>query len=54
MEQKTTISALIVTYNAERFIHGCLESVKGWVDEIIVVDMFSSNRTIEIARKYTD
>lgn len=48
-----TISLLIVTYNAERFIRGCLESVKGWVDEIIVVDMFSSDRTIEIARKYT-
>lgn len=54
MEQKTTISALVVTYNAERFIHACLESIKGWVDEIIVVDMFSPDRTIEIARRYTD
>lgn len=49
-----TIAALIVTYNAERYIRGCLESVKGWVDEIIVVDMFSTDRTIEIVRKYTD
>ena len=53
MEQKATISALIVTYNAERFIHGCLESVK-WADEIIVVDMFSNDRTVEIVKKYTD
>jgi len=53
MGQKTTITALIVTYNAERFICGCLESLK-WVDEIIVMDMFSTDRTIEIALKYTD
>lgn len=54
MGQKATITVLIVTYNAERFIRGCLESVKGWVDEIIIVDMFSSDNTVEIARKYTD
>jgi len=54
MGEKTTISALVVTYNAERFIRGCLESVKGWVDEIIVVDMFSSDKTVEIACRYTD
>src|SRR3989338_1001461 len=52
LKQKATISALIVTYNAEKFIHGCLESVR-WADEIIVVDMFSSDRTIEIAKKYS-
>ncbi|MEA3369347.1 MAG: glycosyltransferase family 2 protein [Candidatus Ratteibacteria bacterium] len=54
MEEKAAVSALIITYNAERFIRGCLESVKGWVNEIILVDMFSSDRTIEIARQYTD
>ena len=54
MGQKATISALIVTYNAEKFIRGCLESVKGWVDEIILVDMFSSDKTVEIARRYTE
>lgn len=54
MGQQVTITALIVTYNAERFIHGCLESVKGWVDEIIVVDRFSSDKTIEIAHRYTE
>ncbi len=53
MKYKPTISALVVTYNAERFIKGCLESVK-WADEIIVVDKFSSDRTIEIAKEYTD
>lgn len=53
MVNNATISALVVIYNAERYIRGCLESVK-WADEIIVVDWFSSDRSIEIAREYTD
>lgn len=54
MKKKFTISAVMVSYNAERFIRGCLESLKGWVDEIIILDWFSSDGTIEIARSYTD
>jgi len=50
---KPTIAALIVTYNAEKFIKGCLDSVAGWVDEIVIVDMFSQDATLEIAGKYT-
>jgi len=48
-----TIAALIVTYNADKLIQGCLDSVAGWVDEIIVVDMFSQDKTVEIAKRYT-
>jgi len=51
MKQKLT--ALIPSFNEEGNIGNCLESVK-WADEILVVDSFSSDRTIEIARKYTD
>lgn len=54
MEQKPTISAVMITYNAGKFIRGSLESIKGWVDEIIIMDMFSSDDTVEIAKKYTD
>lgn len=54
MEKKPTISAVMATYNAARFIRGSLESIKDWVDEIIIVDMFSSDNTVEIARSYTD
>lgn len=49
----STISAVIITRNEERNIERCLESIK-WVDEIILVDMFSTDRTVEITRKYTD
>lgn len=43
----------MITYNEEANIQDALESVK-WADEIIVLDSFSTDRTIEICRKYTD
>jgi len=47
------ITALIPTYNCERTIRDCLESVK-WVDRIFVVDSFSTDQTLDICREYTD
>jgi len=47
------ISACIIAHNEESKIQRCLESVK-WCDEIIVVDSFSDDATVEICRKYTD
>lgn len=43
------ISTIIITYNEERNIKKCIESVKEISDEIIVVDSFSTDRTEEIA-----
>ena len=51
--KKSKITAIILTFNEERQIRDCLESIK-WVDEIIVVDSLSTDRTIEICREYTD
>lgn len=51
MRQK--ISAIVPTYNEENKIEGCLKSLD-WVDELIVVDSFSSDKTVSIAKKYTD
>lgn len=47
------VSVTIICRNEEDNIGDCLESVK-WADEIIVVDSFSKDRTVEIARRYTD
>jgi len=47
------ISACITAGNEERNIRRCLESVK-WADEIVVVDSFSTDKTAEICREYTD
>jgi glycosyltransferase involved in cell wall biosynthesis len=47
------ISACITAGNEEEKIAACLESVR-WADEIVVVDSFSTDRTVEICRRYTD
>jgi len=47
------ISALLMIYNEEGQIRDCLETVK-WADEIVICDSFSTDRTIEICREYTD
>lgn len=44
------VSLVVVTFNEERNIAHCLESAKG-VGEMIVVDSFSTDRTVEIARR---
>jgi len=51
---KAPISLIVLTYNEEVNIEHTLESVKDWVGEIIIVDSFSTDRTLEICRKYTD
>jgi glycosyltransferase involved in cell wall biosynthesis len=48
-----SVSAIIVCFNEEDRIEDCLESVS-WCDEIVVVDSFSTDRTPEICRRYTD
>jgi glycosyltransferase involved in cell wall biosynthesis len=43
------ISILILTLNEERNLPACLEAVK-WSQDIVVLDSFSSDRTVEIAQ----
>lgn len=52
--EKIQISVVALTKNEEKNIKECLESVYGWADEIIVVDDESTDRTVEIAKKYAD
>jgi len=46
------LSVIIITYNEQENIRDCLESVK-WSHEIVIVDSFSNDKTVEIAREYT-
>ena len=46
------ISAVIITQNEERNIGRCLESLRGIVDETVVVDSGSTDETKEICEKY--
>ena len=48
----SSISAVIITKNEEHNIRECLKSVD-WVDQIVVVDAESHDRTQEIAKEFT-
>jgi glycosyltransferase involved in cell wall biosynthesis/tetratricopeptide (TPR) repeat protein len=48
------ITAIVHTRNEASRIAECLDTVRGWADEIIVCDMESTDATVEIARLYTD
>jgi tetratricopeptide (TPR) repeat protein len=46
------ISACMIVKNEEKLLPDCLESIRDWVDEIVVVDTGSSDRTREIAQEF--
>jgi 2-polyprenyl-3-methyl-5-hydroxy-6-metoxy-1,4-benzoquinol methylase/glycosyltransferase involved in cell wall biosynthesis len=52
--QRLPVSVIVHTRNEEHNIEQCLECLKDWAGEIIVMDMESTDRTVEIARRYTD
>lgn len=47
-----TISLCMIVKNESQNLHRCLQSVQGFVNEIIVVDTGSEDNTVEIARNY--
>src|SRR3989344_7658575 len=47
------LSAVVNTRNEERNIVRCLQHISPYVDEIVVVDMESSDNTVKLARKFT-
>lgn len=51
------VSVIVPTYNEEKNIGKLLEALKPQMkgaDEIVIVDSYSNDRTVEIAKKYTD
>jgi len=48
-----SLSGFVIAQNEQDDIGDCLESIK-WVDELVVVDSFSQDATVQIARRYTD
>lgn len=50
--QKSTLSVVIITLNAERTLDQTLRSVTDWVDEIVLVDSGSTDATLNIAQTY--
>lgn len=51
-DKKIRLSLALASYNEEENIGPCLEAVKDWVDEMVVVDGSSDDKTVEIAKKH--
>ena len=47
------LSAALIVKNSEEHIRECLESLK-WVDEIVILDGMSTDKTVEICMQFTD
>ncbi|NCG03728.1 MAG: glycosyltransferase [Bacteroidetes bacterium] len=45
------ISAIVTTYNEEKNIENCLNSIE-WADEILVIDSFSTDNTVPLCEKF--
>jgi glycosyltransferase involved in cell wall biosynthesis len=52
-KNRKKLTVIVTCFNEEKFIEACLKSVT-WADEILVVDSFSTDGTLEIAKNYTD
>jgi len=50
---RARLSVTVITRNEEERIRTCLESV-AWADELVVVDAESDDKTVAIARDFTD
>lgn len=46
------LTAIILTLDEEKHLARCIESIRYVVDEILIVDSYSSDKTLEIARGY--
>lgn len=50
--KRPRLSVSMIVRNEERFIEGCLQSIEGLADELVIVDTGSTDRTIEIAGRF--
>jgi glycosyltransferase involved in cell wall biosynthesis len=53
MAEKFPLSVVMLTSNKQDLVGKCLDSVK-WADDIVILDDCSIDKTVEVARQYTD
>lgn len=51
MDKAPSVTAMILTYNEEIHLQRCLDSLKGVVQEIFIIDSYSTDATSEIAKR---
>ena len=49
---KLPLSVIILTYNEEIHLERLLKNIAGWAEEVFIVDSYSTDKTLEIAKKY--
>ena len=54
MSLKPKVSVVLAVYNEEKQLDRCLQAVKTQADEIVIVDGSSTDKTVEVAKKYTN
>ena len=54
MNTKLPITAIVLTYNEEKNLPACLDSIQEYVDDIIIIDSISNDKTEEISKQYTN
>lgn len=52
MTSKLPLTAIVMTFNEERNLEACLQSIAHSVDEILIVDCGSTDRTLDIAAEF--
>jgi (heptosyl)LPS beta-1,4-glucosyltransferase len=51
---RPTLAVVLMVKNEQSRLALCLDRVAGWADEIVIIDDLSTDRSVEIARRYTD
>jgi glycosyltransferase involved in cell wall biosynthesis len=51
-EPRAPVTLVVLTFNEERNLPACLDSVAGWAADLVVVDSGSTDRTVAMAREY--
>ncbi|RQW61733.1 glycosyltransferase family 2 protein [Vibrio viridaestus] len=51
---RPSLAVALIVRNESKHLAACLDTVKEWVDEIVILDSGSSDNTEEIARTFTD
>ena len=51
---KLPVTAIIMTFNEKLNLEECLSSISGFVEDIIIIDSYSTDNTLEISNKYTN